>query len=182
MDFLPLTTVSVFLAIAAVGFIFLITALIFGEIFEFFDHDIDMDHGPGILSSRVIAVFITAFGAFGAIASSNGLSTGLASAVGAGSGLVFGGVMAMFGKFLYGQQASSDVSAADLVGLTARVIVAIPANGIGQVRCRVGEELIDKIAQSRGGIAIPENTAVEIAEVLGETVVVKKPESQVTHA
>jgi hypothetical protein len=182
MDFLPLSALSVFLAIAAVGFIFLITALIFGEIFEFFDHDIDMDHGPGILSSRVIAVFVTAFGAFGAIANSNGLSTGLSSVVGAGSGVLFGGLMAMFGKFLYGQQASSDVSAADLLGRPARVIIAIPANGVGQVRCRVGEELIDKIAQSHGGIAIAENTAVEIAEVLGETVVVKKPESQVTHA
>lgn len=182
MDFLPLSALSVFLAIGAVGFIFLIVALVFGEIFEFFDHDIDMDHGPGLLSSRVIALFITAFGAFGAIAHSNGFSTGVSSAMGAGSGVVFAGLMAMFGKFLYGQQSSSDVSAADLVGRTARVIVAIPANGVGQVRCRVGEELIDKIAQSRGGIAIPENTAVEIAEVLGETVVVKKSESQVTNA
>ena len=182
MDFLPISAFTVFLGIAAVGFVFLITALIFGEIFEFFDHDVDMDHGPGILSSRVIAVFITAFGAFGAIASSSGYSNGISSAVGAGSGFVFGGVMAMFGKFLYGQQSSSDVLAGDLVGRPARVIIAIPANGVGQVRCRIGEELVDKIAQSRGGIAIPENTAVEIAEVLGETVIVKKPESQVTHA
>lgn len=179
---LPVSALTIFLAIAALGFVFLIITLIFGEIFEFFDHDIDMDHGPGFLSTRVIAVFITAFGAFGAIAMSNGYSTGIATGVGAGSGVVFAGLMTMFGKFLYGQQASSDVTAGDLVGRPARVTVAIPANGVGQVRCRVGEELVDKIAQGRGGLAIPENSAVEIVEVLGETVIVKKAESQVTHA
>lgn len=182
MDLFPTSALTVFLGIAALGFVFLIVALLFGEVFEFFDHGIDMDHGPGLLSTRVIAVFITAFGAFGAIAMVNGASTGIASAIGAGSGIVFAGLMVTFGRFLYRQQASSDVSATDLVGRPARVTVAIPPNGVGQVRCRIGEELVDKIAQSRGGMAIPENTAVEIAEVLGETVIVKKTESQVTHA
>jgi hypothetical protein len=53
-------------------------------------------------------------------------------------------------------------------------VVAIPAGGVGQVRCRVGEELVDKIAQSADGAAIPENVPVRIAEVLGETVVVRR--------
>lgn len=173
---------TVFVAIAILGFAFLLIALVFGEIFDFFDHDLDFDHGgPGVLSSRVIAVFITAFGAFGAIATNNGLGPGPASAVGLGSGLLFGGVIYAFLRFLYGQQASSDVVAADLVGQNARVVVAIPANGVGQVRCRLGEELIDKIAQSRDGLAIPENAPVRIEEVLGETVIVKRAESQVPH-
>ena len=46
---------------------------------------------------------------------------------------------------------------------------------MGQVRCKVGDELIDKVAQSRDGAAIPENTPVHIEEVLGETVIVRKP-------
>lgn len=176
MDLLPpLSAFTVFLAIAAVGFIFLIVSLVFGEIFDFFDHDLDFDHGgPGVLSGRVIAVFITAFGAFGAIAVNNGMSTGAASGVGVGSGVVFSGIIYMFLRFLFGQQASSDVVASDLVGQNARVVVSIPANGVGQVRCRIGEELVDKIAQSRDGLAIAENTPVTIQEVLGETVIVKK--------
>lgn len=176
MDFLPpLSAFTVFLAIAAVGFVFLVVSMIFGEIFDFFDHDVDVDHGgPGILSSRVIAVFITAFGAFGAIAVNNGLSTGAASGVGLASGVLFSGVIYMFLRFLYGQQATSEVLASDLVGQTARVVIGIPANGVGQVRCRIGEELVDKIAQSRDGLAIAENTPVTIQEVLGETVIVKK--------
>jgi len=60
------------------------------------------------------------------------------------------------------------------VGQNARVVVAIPPGGIGQVRCRLGEELIDKIARSAGEEAIPENAVVRIEEVLGETVIVKK--------
>lgn len=166
---------GVFLGIAAIGFLFLIVSLLFGEIFDFFDHDLDVDHGgPGILSSRVIAVFITAFGAFGAIATNNGLSPGPASGVGLGSGVVFGGLIYAFLRFLYGQQATSEVLASDLVGQSARVVVSIPVNGVGQVRCRIGEELVDKIAQSRDGLAIAENTPVTIEEVLGETVIVKK--------
>jgi hypothetical protein len=176
MDFVPhLSAFSVFLGIAAVGFLFLIVALIFGEIFDFFDHDIDFDHGgPGILSSRVIAVFVTAFGAFGAIATNQGLSPVPASGVGLASGVVFGGVIYVFLRFLFGQQATSEVLATDLVGQSARVVVGIPANGVGQVRARIGEELVDKVAQSRDGLAIAENTPVKIEEVLGETVIVRK--------
>jgi len=174
MDTLPLSAFSVFLAITAVGFIFLIASLIFGEIFDFFDHgDIDTG-GPGILSSRVIAVFITTFGAVGALGVHNGMSPGAASGLGAVAGAIFAGAMTMLGKFLYDQQSSSDVRASDLVGQNCRVIVGIPANGVGQIRCRVGEELVDKIAQSRDGLAIPENASVQVETVLGETVVVKK--------
>ena len=175
MDFLSsVNAFTVFLAIALIGFVFLLVSLIFGEIFDFFDHDVDFDHGgPGILSSRVIAVFVTAFGAFGAIATRNGLKPGAASGVGLASGFVFGGLIYVFLRFLYGQQVTSEVLASDLVGQNARVVVAIPANGMGQVRCRIGEELVDKIAQARDGLAIPENTPVRIEEVLGETVIVK---------
>ena len=176
MDFLPpLSAFSVFLAIAAVGFLFLVIALIFGEIFDFFDHDTDVDiGGPGIFSSRVIAVFITAFGGFGDIATGYGADPLMASLVGVASGLVFGGVILMFARFLYNQQATSEVRTTDLVGQSGRVIIAIPANGVGQIRCRVGEELVDKVAQSRDGAAIAEHATVRIETVLGETVVVTK--------
>ena len=173
----PLSAFSVFLAIALVGFLFLLISLVFGGIFEHFEWgaDGDMDHGgPGFFSGRIIAVFITAFGSFGAIATHYGLSPLPASGIGFGSGVAFGGCIYVFARFLYGQQASSEVRSADLVGQSARVVVAIPSQGIGQVRCRIGEELVDKIARTRGGEAIPEHTPVLIDEVLGETVIVKR--------
>jgi len=172
----PLTAFSVFLAIAAVGFLFLLVALVFGEVFDHFGDgfDHDLGHGgPGIFSGRVMAVFITAFGGFGAVATYYGLGPIPSSGVGFASGLVFGTAIYTFARFLYGQQASSDVGSKDLVGQIARVIVTIPAGGVGQVRCRVGEELVDKIARTRTGAAIGENASVQVEEVLGEVVIVK---------
>ncbi len=176
MDLVPaFNAFGIFIAIAAVGFTFLIITLVFGEIFDFFEADHDFEHGgPGLLSSRVMAVFITAFGCFGAIGTHYGMSAMAASGVGLGGGVVFGGLIAVFARFLYGQQASSDVRPADLVGQLARVVIAIPAGGIGQVRCRIGEELVDKIARTSDGQPLLENTSVLVEEVLGETVIVKK--------
>ena len=168
---------TVFLAIGAIGFAFLLVSLLFGELFEHFDHSFDHDHdlgGPSILSSRVLSVFITAFGGFGALATNYGYTILPASGVGFASGVVFGGIIYYFAKFLYGQQASTEVRASDLAGRTARVIVTIPGGGgLGQIRMQIGEELVDKIARSQDGAAIPENSVVQIQEVHGEMVIVR---------
>ena len=86
----------------------------------------------------------------------------------------FAWVIYMFARFLYGQQATSSLSATDVLGQSCRVTVAIPAGGLGQVRCRIGDELVDRIARSRSGEAIAENAPVRIEEVLGETVIVSR--------
>jgi membrane protein implicated in regulation of membrane protease activity len=178
MSFLPpLSAFSVFLAIASVGFLFLLVSLVFGEIFDHFDSSFDHDlghGGPGFFSSRVVSVFITAFGCVGAISMHYGLGPLPSSLLGFVSGLVFGGGVYAFARFLYNQQASSDVLSKDLVGQSARVVVTIPSGGVGQIRCRVGEELIDKVARARDGSTIPEHTTVRVDEVLGEVVIVSK--------
>lgn len=180
MDFfsaLQVNAFGVFLAIAAVGFLFLLVSLFFGGIFDHFDGglDHDVDHGgPGFFSTRVISVFVTSFGAFGAIATHYDLGPLAASAIGFASGLALATPIFLFARFLYGQQASSQSLASDLVGQVARVTVAIPAGGVGQIRCRVGEELIDKVARTRQGEPVPENVSVRVDEVLGETVIVTR--------
>jgi membrane protein implicated in regulation of membrane protease activity len=177
MNVLELNAFTVFLAIAAVGFLVLILSLFFGGIFDHFDGGLDghMDHGgPGFFSTRVVSVFVTAFGAFGAIATDYGFGPLAASAIGFVGGIALATPIFLFARFLYSQQASSESRTSDLVGQIGRVIVAIPAGGVGQVRCRIGEELIDKIARARQGDAIPENTPVRIEDVLGETVIVTR--------
>lgn len=167
---------SVFLAIAGVGFVFLLISLVFGEIFEHFEgggFDHDLDHGgPGFLSTRILSVFVTAFGGFGAVAMHYGLSPLPASGVGFLSGVFFASLIYAFARFLWSQQATTETRTSDLVGQTARVIVGIPAGGVGQVRCRIGEQLIDKIARSQAEGPIAENAMVRVEEVLGETVIV----------
>ena len=177
MSFLPLNAFSVFLAIAAVGFLFLMISLFFGEIFEHFDGslDHDLDHGgPGFFSARVLSVFITAFGGFGAIATEYGLGPLGASGIGALSGVILATPIYFFARFLFGQQATSESRTQDLVGQVGRVVVTIPAGGVGQVRCKIGEELVDKIARGREPEVIAENTSVVVEEVVGETVVVRR--------
>jgi membrane protein implicated in regulation of membrane protease activity len=181
-----LSAFTAFLSIAAVGFLFLLISLIFGEIFEHFegaDHDIgDLGHGgPGFLSTRIISVFITAFGGFGAVATHYGLSPLPASGVGFFSGVFFASLIYAFARFLWSQQATTETRTADLVGQTARVVVGIPPGGVGQVRCNIGEQLVDKIARSEDEQAIPENAVVKIQEVLGETVVVARVERTQAH-
>jgi membrane protein implicated in regulation of membrane protease activity len=174
MDLLTsLSAFTVFLVIGAAGFVFLMVSAVFGEIFEHVD-GLDDHGGPGFFSSRVMAVFVTAFGGSGAVATYYGLSPVPASGVGFGVGVVFGWAILLFARFLFRQQASSDVRAGDLVGQVARVVVAIPAGGVGQVRCRLGEELVDKIARTRNGDPVGENASVQVEEVLGETVIVKR--------
>lgn len=170
---------AVFLAISAIGFVFLVISLIFGEIADHLDASLDTDashEGPGVLSTRVLSVFVTAFGGFGAVGSYYGLGTLAASGVGFLSGVFFAGLIYAFASFLYSQQASSAVVTKEIVGQPARVVVSIPAGGVGQVRCRLGEDLVDKIARSRDGAAIPENTSVTIVEAVGELVVVARQE------
>lgn len=174
--------IAVFLAIAAVGFLFLLVSLIFGEIFEHADFghlDHDFDHGgPGLLSPRILSVFITAFGGTGAIATYNNCGVLASSMFGTVAGGVLGGLVYFFARFLYSQQATSAISSSELVGRTAQVTVGIPVNGVGQVRCLVGETMIDKLARSRDGAEIAFNALVKIEEVIGESVVVRPMTSQ----
>ncbi|RPJ50204.1 MAG: hypothetical protein EHM23_35590 [Acidobacteria bacterium] len=173
-----ISAITIFLAIAGAGFLFLLISLVFGELFEVFgDFDHDWDHdlghgGPGFFSSRVLSVFITAFGGIGAIAVSRGYTIFASSLMGFGGGVLLATPVYFFARFLFSQQASSMVQVSDLIGRTAQVTVAIPAGNVGQIRCLLGNEVIEKTARSRDGSAIPFNALVKVEELIGESVIV----------
>ncbi len=174
---------GVFLGIAAVGFLFLVVSFVFGEVFghgDFGGHDADLHGdihgGVSFFSSRVLSVLVTAFGGFGAIGIHLGYSIGLSTTIGLAGGLVFGAIIYLFASFLYSQQASSDVRVSDLVGSTARVSVTIPKGGVGQIRCTLGESVMEKIARSEDGQEIPAHTLVKVEAVVGEQVLVRRAE------
>lgn len=180
-----LSAFSVFLGIAAVGFLFLLLSLVFGDLFDHGDADHGLDHGPegpAFMSPRVISVFVTAFGGFGAIGTYAGLGVLPSSMLGLAGGFLFGGLVYLFARFLYGQQASSTITTAELVGRTAEVTVAIPPSGAGQVRCLVGESMVEKIARTRDGEAVPHNTLVRIEEIVGDSVIVSAAARQQSSA
>ena len=183
MSLLGISAFAVFLGIAALGFLFLLISFVFGELFghgsvgghDATPHDVHGDsHGVSVFSTRVVSVFITAFGGFGAIGIHLGYRIETSTAMGLLGGLIFGALIYLFASFLYGQQASSDIRVSELIGRTAQVSVAIPQNGLGQIRCSFGESVVEKIARTEDGAAIPVNTSVKIESVVGETVLVRR--------
>jgi membrane protein implicated in regulation of membrane protease activity len=183
--FAGLSAFAVFLGIASIGFLILVVSFLSGELFEHGDlagHEADFhgdlhgEAGVSILSTRILSVFVTAFGGFGAIGIHLGYSTELSTVIGVAGGLVFGTIIYLFASFLFSQQASSEVRVSDLAGSIAQVTVAIPRAGVGQIRCAMGESVVEKIARSQDGEQIPLNTLVKIEAIVGETVVVRRAE------
>jgi hypothetical protein len=172
-----LSSLSVFLVIGAIGFIFLLISFLFSEVFEQFElgEDLEGDLGggdPGVLSLRTVSIFLTALGGFGALANLQGYGAGMSALVGLVGGTILAGIVFYYARFLFRQQSSSVISSADLIGQRADVTVGIPAHGAGQVRCLIGESMVDKIARAGDGGAIPLGAKVIIDEVAGESVIV----------
>ena len=175
--FSNISSLMVFLAIAAIGFIFLLASLILGDIFDSFGVDADLDGGADghfLLDSRVISVFVTSFGGFGAIGIQMGLGIVASSLLGLTGGVVLGGLVSLFARFLYKQQSSSSVGTAQLVGRTAQVVVSIAPGSLGQVSCRIGEERVEKLARSRDNGEIKAGATVRVDEIAGDSVIVSR--------
>jgi membrane protein implicated in regulation of membrane protease activity len=174
-----ITPLAVFLIIAAIGFVFLLISLVIGDIFDSFGFDTGLDGADGhaLLDSRVLSVFVTAFGGFGAIGIQLGLSILASSLLGLAGGIILGGLVSLFGRFLYNQQSSSSVTTAQLVGRPAQVIVSIAPGSMGQVSCRVGEERVEKLARTRDNREIKAGATVRVDEVAGDSLIVSPYDS-----
>jgi membrane protein implicated in regulation of membrane protease activity len=131
-----------------------------------------------LLDSRVISIFLTAFGGFGAIGASFGGGAIGALAMAVLGGVIFGGLVFYLGRLLYRQQSSSSITDEHLIGRSAQVVVAIEAGAIGQIACRIAEERVEKIARSRDGAAIPLGAIVVIESVAGDSVIVSTDENR----
>jgi hypothetical protein len=167
---------TIFLAIGGFGFLFLILSFLIGDLFDAigidFGADLDTGHDFGVFDSRVISVFLTAFGGFGLIGAYLGYGAAGSSLFGLLGGVVFGMAVFYFGKFLYGQQASSTVLPEDLVGRKAQVIVAIKPNQLGQISCLIGDERVEKLARSLAPDEIAMGETVRISSVGSDVVFV----------
>lgn len=171
---------TIFLIIGAVGFLFLLVSLIIGDIFEalHIDFGLDASHDFGIFDSRVIAVFLTAFGGFGAIGANLGWGALGGSLFGLLGGFVFGAIVFYFGKLLYSQQSSSSVSNEDLVGRTAQVVVNIKPNQLGQISCLIGEEKVEKLARTASGEELRAGQLVRIDAIGSDSVIVSPEDAE----
>src|SRR5262245_23595000 len=94
-----LSVLTIFLIIAGVGFIFLLLSFVLGDLFEHLNADIDLNSGNdgiALLDSRVISIFLTAFGGVGAICSKLGFDVTLSSVGGLLGGITLGWIVLYF--------------------------------------------------------------------------------------
>ena len=156
-------------------------------------HDVGAGHGEATagvgpeevaispLSPMTLATFSTVFGGTGLILTRMfhyNLYVSLPSAVAAGL-LVAGAVFSIFYRLFNAVQGTSEVTMANLVGLTGEVTVAIPAAGVGGVAYIALGNRQTALARSQEGEDIPLHTPVRVVRVVGSTIyvtVLDKPE------
>lgn len=181
------TLLTIFLVIGGIGFLFLILSLILGDIFDALDldfgTDIDLDAdidadfdgsggGFGVLDSRVISMFLVAFGFIGALAMQLGTGGVFGALIGIGSGLILGGLVFAFGYYLVSNEGPPPVTDRELVGHAAKVLIAIKPENVGQISFRIRGQRIDKLARTRDGKEIQAGETVFIEEIIGNEFIV----------
>jgi membrane protein implicated in regulation of membrane protease activity len=168
------TLLTIFVIIGGIGLLFLLISLLVGDFFEALGFDFDNNGQDfGLLDSRVISVFLLAFGGFGAIASLLDFKAFPSSLFGLLGGAVLGFFVYLFGKTLYNQQSSSSVTAQDLIGRRAQVTVKILPDQLGQISCLIGEERVEKLARSLESKELPVGSTVVIDSFAGDSVLVR---------
>lgn len=158
---------GLFLAIGIIGIVVVLAALLLGDIVEGM---IDVDaFGGDLFSLAGIAAFIGAFGFGGYIAMALVDVTWIAVVVGAlAGGLAFWGATA-FTRWLKRSEAAASFHSDSLVGSTAKVITAIPADGYGEVRIQGSGGSRKRAA--RASAPIPSGTEVWVSGILSPTAV-----------
>lgn len=168
----------IFVAIAITGCIILVISALFGDHdheVHVEAHDVGLGEHPSPFSLRVISLFLTAFGAAGAMARVYGFGYTMASGIGTAAGLVVGFAGYKLIVFFMAQQATSLVETEDMVGAVGQVSVAIPAGSVGQVHVVVKEKRMYPTARAASPEeAIGEGTQVKIVRSTGNMVYVER--------
>jgi membrane protein implicated in regulation of membrane protease activity len=161
----------VFLIIFGVGLFLTIVTFVIGELFDlgdWGDHGAEVGDAPSPFSSRVLFVFMTAFGGFGFMGQVWDWPVG-----GAVLAALVGGIAVAGGTFflivlpMARQQGSVKLHLDDLVNLTGEVTDDIPEGGVGRVTIvppGTGAR-VARAARSQTGAHLPAGTAVRVLNV-----------------
>lgn len=164
---------AVYLICFGIGFLFLLASFVLGELTDILHVG---GHGPGPLSTSVVATFAIGFG-IGGYGALSVLRWGQAVSVlsAAVVGLAFAGLGWGLLRFLYHSgEGSSDFSLEDVVGADAQVTVPIPAGGRGEITFIAAKARQITAAVSADGSAITKFKVVRIVKALGDTLVVEE--------
>jgi membrane protein implicated in regulation of membrane protease activity len=143
-------------------------------------HDIhatagDTVHFP-LLSPVTVSMFVASFGGAGYIYKrSLGLDTPVHVALAAITAIGIALAIAwLLWKVFQITQGSSEAHVADLIGIEAEVITAIPAEGLGEIGYNAKQSHFSAPARTTDGKALGPHTPVKIVRILGGTYVVEK--------
>ncbi len=165
----------VFIVLAICGFIALSFSLLFGH-----DTDHDMDHDAGhadsasVFSTKVILLFITGFGASGAIAAHYKWSMVGSSLIGILFGFLLGGLGYFMVNFFYKQQADSLVNSAEFIGQIGTLTVGIASNSIGEIAVSFKGQKFYYPAKAKDGQPINSGESVKIVDTVAGTMIVEQ--------
>jgi len=161
----------IFMALAVIGIVLV-------AISAFLGHDFDAHPelevgGVGLFSLRALSIFIMTFGTVGAIVRWTDRTPIVSSLWGLLAGVLMYGVYVAAMQLIRSQQASSLIEDRELVGLTALVTVAIPAEGLGEVTCRLKSQTTRRMARSTRRQPVAEGALVRVGELQGDVLLVE---------
>ncbi|HZL71844.1 MAG TPA: hypothetical protein VFC86_05250 [Planctomycetota bacterium] len=143
-------------------------------------HDVHATAGDSVhfplLSPVTLSMFISSFGGAGYIYHrSLGLGTASHVALAAITATAIAFAVAwLLWKVFQVTQGSSEAIVADLVGVEAEVITAIPAEGLGEIAYNAKQARYNAPARTVDGKSLGPHTVVKIVRVLGGTYFVEK--------
>lgn len=135
----------------------------------------DTVHFP-LLSPVTISMFVSSFGGAGYIYKHTlGLDTAAHVALAAITAIGIALAIAwLLWKVFQITQGSSEAHVADLIGIDAEVITAIPAEGLGEISYTAKQAHYSAPARTIDGKSLGPHTPVKIVRILGGTYIVEK--------
>jgi len=170
-----------------VGVIFMVVTAFLGigsdaDVDNDIDSDLDYDaSGPGFISTKMIAAYLTGFGGGGWIAYDEYNQTSLISMISGFFGAIVVGLISYYiiKLFLSQQTGSGIAKTSDFIGCSGVISTSIPQGEgkVGQILCTVKHSQKYYTAMSNDGNEINKETEVIIAEMREGKAIVKKQKS-----
>ncbi|WP_371663503.1 hypothetical protein [Streptomyces sp. NBC_00280] len=167
---------TLFLVLGLAGLVLLVLALVFDGVLEGLFDGVGVLDGlfDGLLSSPVIAGFVSMLGFGGAIAlGTTDLGVGAAAVVGAGAGLGAAWLTWRLSRALMRDESGTAPRGTDLVGSSGSVVTAIPVDGYGEVLVYLAGQPVKYAARS--SVRVERGTEVWVEDALSATSVTVRP-------
>jgi membrane protein implicated in regulation of membrane protease activity len=163
--------VTAFLVIGGFGLLVLAIALVFGDALDGLLPGTDL--GDGLFSLPALAGAVAAFGFGGAAILATGAPSVAALVVGAVAAVAMAWFVVRLTRAVLHMPTDEVVRKGDLVGRPARVVSAVPTDGMGEVVVRSGGQSVKLSARSAR--PLPVGSEVVVVDELSHTSVLVEP-------